>query len=510
MAAELLANGVLMSDVTSLFHWCRPWGRCLCGLWLGLVCSLSAWGRAGAAEPVASPLPPAVAAALARAQVPPEALAAVVLDVDGQLPARLSVQAREAVNPASVMKLVTTYAALDILGPAFTWETPVYLDAPPQGASLRGNVYIKGQGDPKLVQERLWLLLRRLREQGVAVIVGDILLDRSAFQTAAHDAAQFDGEPWRPYNMAPDALLVNFKALTLRFSPEPQAGVARISYEPPLAQVELPASVPLSSPGSACGDWRSSLRAEFSDPARIRLQGSYPAACGERQWSVAPADPAGFAARAIEGLWREMGGQLTGQVRDGRVPAGLAPAFSLPSPSLAEVVRDINKFSNNVMTQQLFLTLAWQGTGQGTEAGARAVLARWWQQRLGLRGPLVVDNGAGLSRDARLSAQDLARMLQHAWASPVMPELMASLPIAGVDGTLRRRPGQASGFAHLKTGTLRDVAAVAGYVLGASGRRYVLVAVINHPQAPAARAALDALLEWTRDDQRRREGAPSR
>ncbi|WP_313070593.1 D-alanyl-D-alanine carboxypeptidase/D-alanyl-D-alanine-endopeptidase [Melaminivora sp.] len=470
--------------------------------WPGRLAALAGLGFAcvGAALAADTTLPAAVQKALQRAQVPPEAVSIVVADVDAAGPVRLSVRPDAPANPASVMKLVTTYAALELLGPAFTWETTVHLDARPQGGVLPGNVYIKGEGDPKLVVERLWLLLRRLRAQGVQAIAGDIVLDRSAFAPAAHDAAQFDGEPWRPYNAAPDALLVNYKAVTLGFLPDPAAGVAHVSIEPPLARMDWPVSVPLAPAGTACGDWRTGLQAQFADPARIRLQGSYPAACGARHWSVAPADPQGFAARAIEGLWRELGGQLAGRVRDGQVPAGLPLAFGLTSPTLAEVVRDINKYSNNVMTQQVFLTLALQGTGQGSTAAARALLGRWWDERTDMPGTLVLDNGAGLSRDERVTARALARLLQQAWASPVMPELVASLPIAGTDGTLRRRPGQAAGWAHLKTGTLRDVTAIAGYVLGRSGRRHVVVALVNHPHAPAARPALDALVDWSHAD----------
>jgi len=128
------------------------------------------------------------------------------------------------------------------------------------------------------------------------------------------------------------------------------------------------------------------------------------------------------------------------------------------------------------------------------------VLAQWWQERLGPTDQPVVDNGAGLSRAARLSPRALARMLQQAWASPVMPEFVASLPIVGVDGTLRRRPALVSGAAHLKSGSLRDVTALAGYVLAASGQRYVLVAMVNHPNAGAARPALDALIAWSAAD----------
>ena len=441
------------------------------------------------------PLPPRVEAALAQAQIPREALSVLVLPV-GSSTARLAWQEHTQRNPASVMKLVTTYAALELLGPAFSWQTPVYLDSAPQDGRLKGNVYIQGQGDPQLVAERLWLLMRRLQAQGVHRIEGDIVLDRSAFQLQAHDAAQFDGEPWRPYNVAPDALLVNFHAVTLSLVPDVAAGVARVSYDPPLADMRISPQVPLAPKGTACADWRSGLRADFAQPGRITLQGTYPAACGERQWPVAPADPQGYAARAIAGMWQAVGGQLAGHVRDGVVSPGLTPAFALRSPALSEIIRDINKYSNNVMTQQLLLTLALHKGGVGHFEAARSVLHAWWVSHGGQTTDLSVDNGAGLSRTARISAQALARMLQQAWASPVMPELLSSLPITGIDGTLRRRQGQARGAAHLKTGTLRDAAAIAGYVHADSGQRYVLVALVNHPQAAAARPALDALVDW--------------
>jgi len=125
------------------------------------------------------------------------------------------------------------------------------------------------------------------------------------------------------------------------------------------------------------------------------------------------------------------------------------------------------------------------------------VVRRWWQQRISASEAPTLDNGSGLSRQERISAQGLARLLQTAWASPLMPELMSSLPIAGIDGTLKRSQAQSPGRAHLKSGSLRDVVAVAGYVHAASGQRYVLVALVNHANANAARPALEALLDWT-------------
>ena len=442
-------------------------------------------------------LPAEVEAALARAKVPRDALSVLVVDAEGKTAPRASHRAGVAMNPASVAKLVTTYAALEQLGPAFTWSTPVFADGPVQGGVLAGNVYIQGQGDPKLVVERLWLLLRRLQGLGIQQIQGDIVLDRSAFETVTQDPGTFDGEPLRPYNAAPDALLLNFKSVVMTFVPD-RNGRAQVQYEPPLAGVQTTSSVPLVA--GDCGDWRTTLKADFSDPNRIRLGGGYPTSCGERPWPVAYADPKTYAARAVAGLWSEMGGKLSGQVREGRVPAGLRPSFTVQSPSLAEIVRDINKYSNNVMAQQLFLTLSLQPKAVGTQEGSREVVRAWWRDRVGGEPP-VIDNGSGLSRDDRITAQQLGKMLQLAWASPLMPELMSSLPVAGADGTLRRMRGRSAGLAHLKTGSLRDVAAVAGFVHAASGRRYVLVAIANHANAAAARPAMDALIDWTARDQ---------
>lgn len=440
-------------------------------------------------------LPPTVAKALARAQVPVEAVSVVVEEAGGNNTPLLSHRAGTPMNPASVMKLVTTLAALETLGPGWSWSTPVYVQGTVRESTLYGNLYIKGQGDPKLVAERIWLLLRRVQGLDIRKIAGDIVLDRSAFETVAVDPAEFDGEPLRPYNAAPDALLLNFKSVLMTFVPDRAANTAHVHVEPPLAGVSWPSHVPLRD--SECNDYRGALRADFSDPAQPRFAGRYPVGCGEKVWPLAYADPAGYGPRAIEGMWRAIGGQLQGRVRYGSVPGALTPAFALESPPLAEVVRDINKYSNNVMTQQLFLTLSLQQQGKGTLAGSRELLQDWWRQRFGAGEAPQIANGSGLSREDRMSATALARLLQYAWASPLMPELMSSLPISGLDGTLRPSRWHAQGQAHLKTGSLRDVASIAGIVHAESGRRYVLVALVNHPNAGAVRPALEALVDWT-------------
>jgi D-alanyl-D-alanine carboxypeptidase/D-alanyl-D-alanine-endopeptidase (penicillin-binding protein 4) len=469
--------------------------RCCRGTLATLLLGLATLG--------ARAMPPEVDAALQRARVPHDALS-VLLQEAGTGRTVLAHNANIPVNPASLAKLLTTLAALDQLGPAWTWSTPVWLQGSVNDGVLDGSLVIKGSGDPKLVVERVWLMLRRVQQLGVREIRGDIVLDRSAFAPSQADSADFDGDPTRPYNVQPDALLLNFKSVTYGFVPDAARGVAQVLVEPPLAGTQVERTVRLSA--GPCDDWRTALKASFAIALRVRFAGSYPAACGELNWPVADADPASYNARLIEALWRDMGNKLAGRVVDGAAPQGLKPSFELKSPPLADIVRDINKYSNNVMAQQLFLTLALQRQpGQpATAEAARAMLRDWLVARTGELPPgTQIDNGSGLSRETRLSAALLARLLQQAWSSPTMPELLSSLPVNGLDGTLRRSRAT-SGRAHLKTGSLRDVAGVAGYVLSDSGRRYVLVAIVNHPNANAARPALDALVQWSLRD------APSR
>ncbi len=468
---------------------------------LVLVLAAIALPAAGAPPAPAAPaasrgLPAEVEAALAHAGLPREAMVAWVEEVGAPRP-RVAWQPDRPANPASLMKLLTTYAGLELLGPAFTWATPVWLQGPIVDGVLQGNLVIKGSGDPKLVLERMWLLMRRVQQAGVREIRGDIVVDRSAFAAGEINPADFDGEPLRPYNAGADALLLNYRALLLTITPDPARGVANVALDPPLAGVRADASVPLAA--GPCDDWRGVLKGEFAEPSRVVLRGAFQAACGEKVWAIAYADPKSYTERALIGMWQELGGRIGGGYREAAAPA-TPPSFELRSPALVEIVRDINKLSNNVMAQQLFLTLGATQRGAGTPEASREVLRQWLRGRAGnAAAASVIVNGSGLSRDGRLSARTFGKLLQSAWASPVMPELMSSLPVAGVDGTLRRYKG-GPGRAHLKTGSLKDVVGIAGYVLGDSGRRYVVVGIVNHARADAARPALEALVEWAADD----------
>ena len=441
-----------------------------------------------------SELPAAVGAALRDAGIPERSVAVVVHGVDQPQPL-LRHNAQQSMNPASAMKLVTTYAALELLGPAYTWKTEALTDAPAQNAQgqLSGNLYLRGSGDPRLAQEQFWLLLRQLRARGVASIDGDLILDRSAFALAAHDPAAFDNEPLRPYNAGPDALLINLKSVRLTLHPEADPKTVSVLSETPGDDLRLDNRLQLTA--DACGDWRERLKVRV-DGTRIELSGSFSANCGDKALHLSPWTADVQVEQLFRALWRELGGTLNGRVRDGMTPATARPLAVAESPPLAEVVREINKYSNNVMARQLFLTLS--GERPASAESARRRVTAWLADKpLQLPG-LVLDNGSGLSRSERVSADGLARLLLAAWNSPVMPELMASLPLAGTDGTLRKRLGNsaAAGRAHLKTGYLDGVRAIAGYVQDSRDKRWVVVFLINDAKSRLGKPAIDALLKW--------------
>lgn len=453
---------------------------------------------AGVPSPAGAELPRPVRRAFADVGIPLDHVAVVVQRVD--VPRGLVAhQADVPMNPASVMKLVTTFAALDLLGPTYRWRTDVYLDGPLVDGTLKGNLVIKGRGDPKITIEQWQALMRDLRARGLQRIEGDLVLDRSAFRLPAHDAAVFDSEPLRPYNVGPDAMLVNFKSVRFSFSPNAANDGVDLVVEPPLPQLAVGA-VPSLVDGP-CDDWRRLAAASFisqSRAAAVTFPGSYARSCGTRDWHVALLDHPTYVHGMFRTYFAEAGGEFGGAVRDGRAPLR-EPFAVLESPPLYDVVRDVNKLSNNVMARQVFLTLATASAPlPATPEKAADAVTRWLAQRNVTIPGFAIENGSGLSRAERLTAAGLARLLAVADASDVRNEFATSLAVAATDGTLERRMTQAhaAGRALLKTGSLEGVRALAGYVIDARGTRWILVAFVNHPDAARATPALDHLVEW--------------
>lgn len=440
----------------------------------------------------AETLPPAVAQSLRAAGIDTRNIGVFIQGVDAGQPL-VRHNAQRALNPASAMKLVTTYAALELLGPAYTWKTEALVSAPPVDGLLAGNLYLRGSGDPRLMQEHAWLLLRQLRNRGVRDIGGDIVLDRGAFALPPHDPAAFDNDPLRPYNAGADALLVNLASLQLALRPDAARGRVEVTSE--TAGEPAPIDNRLTLTQDACGEWRERFKVRVVGET-LELTGPFAASCGEKTLHLSPWPADTQVGALLRGLWTELGGTLRGTVHAGSTPAAAETLAAQTSPPLGDVVRDVNKFSNNVMARQIFLSL--DPARPATYDGARRRIERWLAGKNLRVGELVLDNGSGLSRKERISAEGLGQLLLAAWKSPSMPDLMASLPLAGVDGTLKKRfaDGPVNGRAHLKTGYLENARALAGYVLDQSGKRWVVVILINDANARQGRAAMDELLRW--------------
>jgi len=446
-------------------------------------------------------LPKPLAQALRAASVPQSSVAIVVQDLGATRPT-LSHNAGVAMNPASVMKLVTTLVALELLGPAYRWKTEAYAAGELRDGVLEGDLVLKGYGDPKLDYESFWMLLRALRGRGLREIRGDLVLDRSFFAPLQADPGRFDGDGLRPYNVLPDALLVHYKSLRFAFLPQPEREAVRIYVEPRPPGLEVANSLRLS--GGNCLEgraFRDMLQADFAagPPPRATFSGRYPIACGEKELNVALLAPNEQVAGVLRELWPELGGVWRGQVREGEVPAEAQLLHTHASAPLSEIVRYVNKYSNNVMARQLYLTLATASSEPPARPELAAEAVRHWLAVKDIPAhELVIENGSGLSRTDRISAASLAAVLQTAWKSAVMPEFVSSLALVAFDGTMRKRlvGDPIAGQAHVKTGLLSDVRAMAGYLLDRKGRRKVVVMLMNHPSAPEAEAAADEVLRW--------------
>lgn len=467
-----------------------------------LVCSylaLPAQAQTGVAAQSIQSLPAEVQQAWRATKIPDTTLSLVVHELDG--PRLASIQSTQPRNPASVMKMVTTWTALSGLGPDYSWQTAFYSRADaqvdPEG-TLTGPLYLKAGGDPFLTMQELWSLLRELRLRGVKNVT-ELVVDRSRFGHVALDPGAFDGAADRPYNAGPDAMMVGLGTVRLVFMPDAGANKWIPIVDPPVKGIRVQGEVQWSN--AVCpGTPNVSTQIRHTDKDTVvEVAGTVAGSCGEFSlYRLVMTQQAHFEAM-FRMLWKELGGTLGRGISEGRVPSHAKLLARHDSETLADTIRLINKQSNNVMARMLLLTLGAEHKAPGATAatGAAAALDILRGQGVDVRG-WVMENGSGLSRQERLTAEGLANMLDVAWRSPLMPEFMSSLAIAGVDGTLRRRmrADETKGVAHLKTGTLRDSRALAGYVLGASGKRYILVAMINHERAASTGKFLDSLVHW--------------
>jgi D-alanyl-D-alanine carboxypeptidase/D-alanyl-D-alanine-endopeptidase (penicillin-binding protein 4) len=390
-------------------------------------------------------------------------------------------------NPASVMKLVTTWSALELLGPDFTWPTEVYFNGDFDGQTLYGDLGIKGYGDPFLVLEEFWKLLRVLRRLGLSDIEGDLVLDDSYFEIPDEDPGAFDGQPYRTYNVVPNALLTNFKAVQFFFLADTINKRVLVTTDPELPNLAIRNRLTLAD--GPCRGYQGGISFNITDPESIDsvvFEGAFPARCNTYSLTRTVLQHDTYLYGLFRSLWGGLGGSLQGRLANMPIPEDAALIYTWHSPPLAEIIRSINKNSNNVMTRHLLLTMGAEHRGApATEAKGVEVVNEFLQSKGLHDGSLVLVNGAGLSREGRVSATMLVDILEAAAADAFAPEFLASLSIAGLDGTTRGRFDDASGngIMHVKTGRLDNVSALAGFAHADDGTLYALAFLVNTPDA---------------------------
>ncbi|HDZ09253.1 D-alanyl-D-alanine carboxypeptidase/D-alanyl-D-alanine endopeptidase [Pseudohongiella sp.] len=454
-------------------------------------------------------IPPEVRVVTNGHNFPADAYTLLVQEVGNPTPL-LAVNTGLPMNPASTIKTLTTLAGLEVLGPDYRWQTEIYALGPVVSGTLQGDLLIRGGADPFLVEEHVRSMLKILQRRGVQRITGDLILDNSLFDASVRAGRPVDNQSGRAYNVLPEALLFNFQVVNFHFYPHTNGRDVIIHSDPALPNLTINNRLQLSD--TACTGFQRGISfSEDKTTNTVTFSGQHPASCGEYSMTRAVLDAAQYNYGLFQSLWQELGGEFEGQLREQSLSAitnstminteTTSPLVTWQSPPLADIIKSINKYSNNMMTRQLLLTLGMQNSNEPASIDSGIAAVRAYLTRVGIDdGELEMANGSGLSRDTRLTADLLGNVLQRGFQIPTMPEFVASLPLAGLDGTMQDRltTGDGAGSSHIKTGSLNGVAGIAGYVHARSGRHYIVVALVNHAQAHTGpgQELGDALLRW--------------
>jgi D-alanyl-D-alanine carboxypeptidase/D-alanyl-D-alanine-endopeptidase (penicillin-binding protein 4) len=446
-------------------------------------------------------IPPAVQVVINGHDLPQTAYTLFVKEVGSANPL-LAVNENLPLNPASTIKTLTTLAGLELLGPTYSWTTQVYALGPISDGTLTGDLLIRGGGDPFLVEEHFRNLLKTLQRRGVNNITGDLIIDDTLFDSSVSQQPLIDNDSRRAYNVLPHALMVNFQTVNFYFYPHGNGRDVIIRADPALPNLSI--NNQLSQRDAPCTGFQRGISIDVDEAGNtVTFSGRLPSRCDEYMLTRSVLDAPAYAYGLFMQLWQQLGGEFNGSLREQALPDDWSepPIASWNSPPLAEVVKSINKYSNNMMTRHLLLTLGLERAGKPATVAHGIAAVQDYLTTAGIdHSQLVMVNGSGLSRDERVTGNMLGSVLEQGFTMTAMPEFVSSLPLSGLDGTMRSRLTDEgpSGRMHIKTGSLDNVAGIAGYVHARSGKHYVVVALVNHTQADTGpgQELGDALLNW--------------
>lgn len=446
----------------------------------------------------ASPLASRADAAIARWAPPESHVGVSVIDVaTGETV--YAHQSTKLYTPASLVKLLTSGAALAYLGAQKRFATRLLVDGPTDGGLVRGHLVLKGEGDPTLAVADLDALAGRLKAQGVKTVTGDVVADASHFQPKAAGAP---GWAWddlvEPYAPPVSALSLSHNIIEVGVAPALLPGeAARVTIRPMSNYLALQAKVTTLAPNAAytldlTRQPGASNGAGGPQKEVWQLRGGFPAGAEPVALGHAIADPARFAAIAMKEALERQGIQVYGGARVGTAPANARTVAAHQSAPLADIVRTMNKESDNLIAETLLFHLGVRGHGApGTREKGLRILGGFLERAGWPATGYRLEDGSGLSRyDAVTPAQLTALLRAMPAESLAYPAYLISLPVGGVDGTLANRLGapELRGRMRAKTGTMSGVSGLAGYMTTESGRTLAIAIMVNGFVGPAAKA----------------------
>tara|TARA_B110000003_G_scaffold5011_1_gene5336 strand:- start:5739 stop:7181 length:1443 start_codon:yes stop_codon:yes gene_type:complete len=426
-------------------------------------------------------IPKKTQAILSLRNLPAESLSIHMVNIDSN-EVILSWNSMIPKNPASVMKILTTAIALDKLGPTYQWHTDFYYRGTLENEILDGDLIMKGFGDPYLTSEKIWVMLRGLRKKGIKSITGDLLLDDSYFSHPNYVPGAFDNEPLRTYNVGPNALMFNFKAIEFHLEANIKNKTVKLIQDPRLENLSVVNKlIPIDQD---CDGFQRGVRLIPNKTFnQLTFTGTFPYSCKDFSLYRSMLSHNEYTFALFKNIWNQLGGELLGSWRNIIFEPSVEPFFSYDSESLSYVIGNINKHSNNAMTRNLLLTLAAEKHPlPATEEKGRMIVQEWLNDKALNRTGFEYDNGAGLSRHSRLTTEQVTEILLGVYKGPFMPEFMASLSLSGLDGTMFERfsDDELTGKLHVKTGMIDHVSSMAGYLYSKNKKRYAFAIIQNY------------------------------
>lgn len=384
-------------------------------------------------------------------------------------------------NPASNTKIITAAAALQKLGVNFTYQTPFTTDSPPQDGAIQ-NLYVKGMGDPSIVEEVLWRMAKDLALRGITTVTGDIIIDQSYFDDEPYQGPLFSAARVYSAPVSPFALNFNTFAVLLKPTTINQPAVANI--DPPATYFDLKNNLTTGTANSI-----SITRRLKDQREEVRIGGTIRHHADEMVKYYSISNPTRYAGSTLKKMLEQNGIQVLGRVREGKV-AGHTLLFTNQSKPLSLIIQDLNKYSSNFTAEMLVKTLGAQFLQEPGTTPKGMQIIKDYLTGLGIPATsYILENGSGLTRKNRISASLLTNVLREVYRQfDYQPEMIASLAIGGVDGTARDRLKKDGvyGKTRVKTGTLNDVSALSGYMPTKEGDLIAFAILAEGPGAGGA------------------------